>query len=243
VDTENLRALEAILFLASEPVGSEPLAAALEVTVDEVDALLDRLAHRLDDRGAGLELGRAGGGWRLYTRASVRERVERFLLAGRTGRLSPAAIETLAVVAYKQPISRARIGDIRGVNADGAVRSLVTRGLIAEVGRDDGPGQAVLYGTASALLEQLGIDSIEDLPPLTAYLPEGPAPDEPAADRLRAARQRLAQDVPLTSRRSQDADMDELSGELERAARSAAAQLRRAVAATEQRPADPEEPS
>jgi hypothetical protein len=112
----------------------------------------------------------------MYTAAGARPVLERWALAGRSGRLTQAALETLAVIAYKQPISRQEVGDIRGVNADGAVRSLVARGLVEEVGRDEGPGQALLYGTTTLFLERIGIDDLEELPPLTDFLPEAPGP-------------------------------------------------------------------
>jgi hypothetical protein len=160
--------------------------------------------------------------------------------------LTQAALETLAVIAYKQPISRQDIGEIRGVSADGAVRSLVARGLVMEVGRDDGPGQAVLYGTTAALLERLGLDSLDELPPLTDYLPDAPAPDEPELGALKEIRKRLAaaggreeqagagadQDaMPAPQQRASRSvdDMDVLTDRLEVAARSAMTRLRRAM--------------
>ncbi len=259
VDIDRLRGLEAVLFLADHPLDVPTLATALECDEDTAVALLDELGQRLQERQSGLVLRNVAGGWRLYTAAEVREHVERHLLSGRTGRLSQAALETLAVIAYKQPISRTEVGDIRGVNADGAVRSLVSRGLVEEVGRDDGPGQAVLYGTTVEFLEKVGLVGLDDLPPLTEFLVENPAPDEPTPDRLKEARRRLQQGRELAStgaahwdpdgdepepsrdarriasarRREQDDEMDELTGALERVAQSAMAQLRTAVAAAE----------
>jgi segregation and condensation protein B len=184
--------LEAILFLADEPVEVEVLAEILEHEPEAIRAELEALAAEHLAAGRGVEIRRAAGGWRMYSAAVAKPAVERWALAGRTGRLTQAALETLAVIAYKQPISRQEIGDIRGVNADGAVRSLVARGFVTQVGRDEGPGQAVLYGTTPTLLERLGLDSLDELPPLTDFLPEAPAPDEPELGALREVRRRLA---------------------------------------------------
>jgi segregation and condensation protein B len=196
--------LEAVLFLADEPVEVALLAELTDATVAETEAELEALAEAYRDSGSGLELRRAAGGWRLYTSPAGAAVARRFALQGRTGRLTQAALETLAVIAYKQPITRQAISDIRGVNADGAVRSLVARGYVTEAGRDPGPGQAVLYGTTTLLLERLGLDSLDELPPLTDHLPEAPAPDEPALDRLKEVRRRLAagEDLPSLGGRS-----------------------------------------
>ncbi|MEX1177803.1 MAG: SMC-Scp complex subunit ScpB [Nitriliruptor sp.] len=184
--------LEALLFLAEEPIDVVTLAETLELDPEDVDAACQGLAHRHLTEQRGTEVRRAAGGWRMYSAALARPVLERWALAGRTGRLTQAALETLAVIAYKQPIGRQEIGEIRGVNADGAVRSLVARGFVTEVGRSDSPGQAVLYGTTTLLLERLGIDRIDQLPPLTDFLPEHSAPDEPELGRLKEVRQRLA---------------------------------------------------
>ena len=199
VPTEARRpGLEAVLFLADEPLEVAVLAELVDASPAEVEEELAALAASYEAAGSGIEVRRAAGGWRLYTAATAAPVVRRFALLGRTGRLTQAALETLAVIAYKQPIARQAISDIRGVNADGAVRSLVARGFVADVGRDPGPGQAVLYGTTPTLLERLGLDSLDELPPLTAFLPEAPAPDEPDLDRLKDVRRRLAagEDLP-----------------------------------------------
>ena len=190
--------LEAVLFLADEPVEVALLAELLDAEPKEVEEELEALAQAYATAGSGIELRRAAGGWRMYTAPTAAAVVRRFALLGRTGRLTQAALETLAVIAYKQPITRQRVSDIRGVNADGAVRSLVARGFVTEVGRDPGPGQAVLYGTTTTLLERLGLDSLDELPPLTEFLPEAPAPDEPDLARLKDVRRRLAagEDLP-----------------------------------------------
>jgi segregation and condensation protein B len=184
--------LEALLFLADEPVPVLDLADALELDPADTDAACQGLAHRHATERRGTEVRRAAGGWRMYSAALARPVLERWALSGRTGRLTQAALETLAVIAYKQPIGRQEIGEIRGVNADGAVRSLVARGFVTEVGRSDAPGQAVLYGTTTVLLERLGLDAIDQLPPLTDFLPEHTAPDEPELGRLKEVRRRLA---------------------------------------------------
>lgn len=190
--------LEAVLFLADEPVEVALLAELVDSTPGEVERELEELARAHEAAHSGIEVRRAAGGWRLYTSPVAAPVVRRFALLGRTGRLTQAALETLAVIAYKQPITRQAVSDIRGVNADGAVRSLAARGFVTEVGRDPGPGQAVLYGTTTTLLERLGLDSLDELPPLTEYLPEAPAPDEPDLDRLKDVRRRLAagEDLP-----------------------------------------------
>jgi segregation and condensation protein B len=200
LDPTRQQGLEAILFLADEPVPALALAELLEVSEDAVVAALEELAVAFERDGRGMCIRQVAGGWRMYTAPAAGPILERWVLAGRTGRLTQAALETLAVIAYKQPISRQEIGDIRGVNADGAVRSLVARGFVTEVGRDDGPGQAVLYGTSPLLLERLGLDQLEDLPPLTEYLPEAPAPDEPELGALKEVRRRLAAGDELPSR-------------------------------------------
>lgn len=195
-----LAGLEAILFIAAEPIRVEDLSLALELGTEQVNQLIEVLDERLQSRQAGVTIRNVGGGWRMYAGELGYEHVERFVLAGRSGRLSQAALETLAVIAYKQPIARSDIGEVRGVNPDGAVRSLAARGLITEVGRDEGPGQAVLYGTTQDFLVKLGLDRLEDLPPLADYLIDEDAPDEPAPDQLRAARRllQLGQRLPST---------------------------------------------
>jgi segregation and condensation protein B len=182
--------LEALLFLADEPVPTPELAASLDVGEDVVDDACQQLADEYRLAGRGVAVRRSGGGWRMYTAEAAWPVVERHVLSGRTGRLSSAALETLAVIAYKQPITRSAIGEVRGVNPDGAVRSLVARGYVEEVGRADAPGQPVLYGTTARLLEELGLDELDELPDLADHLPEDDAPDEPAD--LRAARRLLA---------------------------------------------------
>ena len=197
MDTTQAAGLEALLFLADEPVPTPVLAEATGLAEHAVDEACQRLADQLRGEGRGITVRRAGGGWRMYTAEVAWPVVEKHVLAGRSGRLSTAALETLAVIAYKQPITRSAIGEVRGVNPDGAVRSLVARGYVEEVGREATPGQPVLYGTTTRLLEELGLDDLSELPDLADHLPEEDAPDEPAD--LRAARRLLADGGTLPS--------------------------------------------
>lgn len=185
------RALEAVLLVAEEPVAVELLAATLEVDPRAVLVTLKSLRRSYVDAGHGFVLREAGGGWRFYTDPGTAAYVERFLLRGRSGRLSQAALETLSIVAYEQPVTRARVSEIRGVDADGAVRTLVSRGLVGEVGRADTLGQPLLYGTTTDFLERLGLHSLDELPPLADLDPRGPAPAEPPVGGYRQARREL----------------------------------------------------
>ncbi len=171
-DRGAVAAIEAVLIAATDPVPPNLLAELLEVSVDRVEALCGELAREYEGAERGFELVRVAGGYRFQSHPAYAGYVERFILDDAPQRLSPAALETLAIVAYKQPISRAQIAQIRGVNADGVVRMLTERGYVAPVGRDDGPGLAVLFGTTSGFLERLGLDRIEDLPPLEAFVPD-----------------------------------------------------------------------
>ncbi len=163
--------LEAVLLIAEEPVPEVTLAERLEVPVPDVQQTLRSLAAEYVDAGRGFELREVGGGWRFYTAAAAAECVERFVLAGQTARLSQAALETLAVVAYQQPVSRGRIAAVRGVNVDGVVRTLVTRRLIEEAGVDP-EGGAMTYRTTGYFLERLGLRDLSELPPIAPLLPE-----------------------------------------------------------------------
>jgi segregation and condensation protein B len=163
--------LEALLFVMDDPVDENTLAAALRSPVDQVRGGLAQLADGYDRRRAGLTLRRVGEGWRLYTREEHAPVVERYLLDGQRSRLTQAALETLAVIAYRQPVTRARISAIRGVGVDGVMRTLLTRGLVHEVGTDPDSGGG-LYATTPLFLERLGLTSLEDLPELAPLLPE-----------------------------------------------------------------------
>ena len=170
-------ALEAVLMVVEDPIADVDLAAALEMPVEEVRAHLRALEDEYAAAHRGFCLREAGGGWRFYSRADYAHVVERFVVGGQTARLTQAALETLAVVAYRQPISRSRIGAVRGVNVDGVVRTLLTRGLIEECGHD-GEGGAILYGTTPYFLERMGLNTLDDLPPIAPYLPDAAVLDE-----------------------------------------------------------------
>ena len=169
--TEDHKAIEAIVMVAEEPVEAGMLAQLLEISPSRVTEICDFLAESYRRDGRGFELVRVAGGYQYQTTPEVAPYVERFVLDGQAARLSAAALEALAVVAYKQPVSRAQVAAIRGVNADGVMRTLAARGLIAEVAKDPGPGQAALYATTTLFLEKLGLFSIHDLPPLADFVP------------------------------------------------------------------------
>lgn len=164
-------AIEAILLVAEDPLPPELLAQLVGTAAEEVVEVCESLAHQYEVEGRGFVLARVAGGYRYQTATDQAPYVERFVLDGQSSRLSAAALETLAVVAYKQPVSRNQIASIRGVNVDGVMRTLQQRGYVDEVARDPGPGQAVLYGTTPTFLERLGLDSVSDLPPLGEFFP------------------------------------------------------------------------
>jgi len=177
--------LEALLMIADQPLDETTLATAVGYPVPEVaDALAD-LAGEYAEQGRGFELRNVAGGWRYYTREELAPIVEAFVLDGQQARLTQAALETLAVVAYRQPVSRARVSAIRGVNVDGVMRTLLTRGLVEEAGHDHSSG-AHLYRTTSYFLERIGVTSLDDLPELAPYLPDlndlGDLEDESAGE-------------------------------------------------------------
>jgi segregation and condensation protein B len=164
------RALEALFFVSDEPLTPTVLAQALERDRRTVEAMCDQLARELDERNAGLVLRNVAGGWRLFTHPDAAPIVERFVLSSRQARLTKAALETLAIVAYKQPVTRHQVGAVRGVNSDGVLRALVDRGLVEEAGREETPGRPVLYGTTPQFLERLGLPSLAALPSLAPLL-------------------------------------------------------------------------
>ncbi|MBW6436286.1 SMC-Scp complex subunit ScpB [Actinoplanes hulinensis] len=170
-DAELAATLESIMLVVDEPVGELQLAQVLEQPVERIARVLEDVSARYTAAGHGIDLRRAAGGWRLYTRPEYAQYVERFVLDGQSVRLTQAALETLAVVAYKQPVTRSRISAIRGVNCDGVMRTLVTRGLIEECGTEPETG-AYLYRTTSLFLEKLGLNSVDQLPPLAPFLPD-----------------------------------------------------------------------
>jgi segregation and condensation protein B len=182
--------LEALLMVADQPLDVSTLASAVGHPVDDVEAALTDLAGEYTQQGRGFELRNVAGGWRFYTREEYAAVVEGFVLEGQQARLTQAALETLAVVAYKQPVSRARVSAIRGVNVDGVMRTLLARGLVEECGHDESSG-ANLYRTTNYFLERIGVTSLDELPELAPYLPDmddmedelaamagGPAPTE-----------------------------------------------------------------
>ena len=170
-------ALEAVLMVVDEPVTEVALATALELPVDDIRAALTDLEEEYAAAHRGFTLRQVGGGWRMYSRSEYAPVVEKFLLDGQQARLTQASLETLAVIAYRQPISRSRVSAVRGVNVDGVVRTLLSRGLIEEVGSEHESG-AILYATTTYFLERLGLGSLDDLPALAPYLPEVDVLDE-----------------------------------------------------------------
>jgi segregation and condensation protein B len=169
-DVVDTRTLEALLFVSDEPLTPAVLSQALEVDRRTIEDLCDSLRATLEERGSGLVLRNVAGGWRLFTHPDTQPAVEHFVLSSRQARLTKAALETLAIVAYKQPATRHQVSAIRGVNSDGVLRALTDRGLIEEAGRDEGPGRPLLYATTPQFLERLGLPSLASLPSLAPLL-------------------------------------------------------------------------
>ena len=193
-------ALEALLLVSSDPVSASQLSAVLHVAPGEVASLLAELKVEYEEANRGFQLREVAGGWRLFTHPAFHEEVEAFVLSWDTQKLSQAALETLAVIAYHQPVTREMVKGIRGVNSDGVISSLVDKGLIREMGRDPQRGQAIIYGTTNAFLEKFGLCSTRDLPDLEQF-----APDEQARQFIR---ERL-------SGRSIQSTLDEVDEDLE----------------------------
>ena len=168
---ESVRAIEAILMVADEPVTPQILGELLEMNPLHVEAICNDLRDSYEVEERGFLLVRVAGGYRYQSHPTLAGYVEKFVLEGQAARMSAAALETLAIVAYKQPISRAQVAAIRGVNVDGTMRTLVQRGYVAEVATDPGPGQATLFGTTPLFLANLGLDSLQQLPPLGDLVP------------------------------------------------------------------------
>jgi len=164
-------AIEALLLLADEPMATITLAQATRRPVEEVEPVVRELAAEYTEQLRGFDLREVAGGWRFYTRAECSPLIERWVLDGQQARLTQASLETLAVIAYQQPVSRGRVSAVRGVNVDGVIKTLLTRGLIEEAGTDD-ESQAILYRTTGHFLERLGISSLAELPPLAEHLPD-----------------------------------------------------------------------
>ena len=173
-------ALEALLFVTNEPVNAITLAEMLECDTSDVVLGLEALRDRLKQDERGIQLIEVAGGWRLYTHPSFDALLQKYILSWDTRKMSQAALEVLSIIAYGQPMTRAQIAAIRGVNSDGVVSTLLDRGLIREAGTSDAPGNPVLYGTSAAFLEKFGLASPRDLPDL-----EGFAPDEKTAQLIR----------------------------------------------------------
>lgn len=168
-DLELERSIEAILMVVDEPVTEETLAKVLECPIEEIARAISALVESYDNHG--FDLRQISGGWRFYSRPEFATVVERFVLDGQQSRLTQAALETLAVIAYRQPVSRARVSAIRGVNVEAVMKTLVTRGLVEESGLEHETG-AILYRTTTYFLERLGLNSLTDLPALAPYLPD-----------------------------------------------------------------------
>jgi len=171
IDVEARRAVEAMLMVAVDPVPPNLLAQLLELPTKRIEAICVGLAAGYEAEGRGFALVRVGGGFRYQSHPDQAPWVERFVVDGQTSRLTAAALETLAIVAYKQPVSRAQVSAIRGVDVDGVIRTLQQRGFIDEVSRDSGPGNAVLFGTTREFLERMGLDGVAQLPPLGDFVP------------------------------------------------------------------------
>jgi len=176
-DADLTRVLEALLLVVDSPVNSETLAAATEQPVYRINDALHRMAEEFTARGSGIDLREMGGGWRMYTRARFAPYVERLLLDGSRSKLTRAALETLAVVAYRQPVTRARISAVRGVNVDAVIRTLLARGLVTEAGNDSDTG-ATMFATTELFLERLGLASLNELPDIAPLLPDVDVIDE-----------------------------------------------------------------
>jgi segregation and condensation protein B len=166
-----LAALEAILFVTDAPVPTSELAEVLELSTEDVERLLTELSERLEARDSGLVLRQAAHGWRLYTRPESYPYLERFSSSATARRISGAALEVLSVIAYRQPVSRTQIAEIRGVDSDSSVRSLERMGLVEEAGRLSTPGNPAVYRTSDLFLEKLGLTSVDQLPPLADHVP------------------------------------------------------------------------
>jgi len=170
--SESKRAIEAMVMAALEPVHSTVMAQLLELPVEEIDALCAELAAEYEADGRGFQLARVAGGYRFQTHPDAFAYIEKFVLEGQTARLSGPALETLAIIAYKQPVSRVQLSAIRGVNVDATLKTLVGRGYVEEIGHDHTPGNPVLFGTTRLFLERLGLDSLDALPALADFVPD-----------------------------------------------------------------------
>lgn len=198
-------AAEALLFVSDEPVSSARLATIVDVTPIEMDEALALLAAEYEEENRGIQLREVAGGWRFYTHPAYHDAIEKYVLSWDTRKLSQAALEALAVIAYHQPVTRARVNAVRGVNSEAVVSSLVEKGLVREVGREKGAGNAILYGTTRTFLERFGLKSLKDLPPLEDF-----APDEESRELIR---ERLSGSSAQRDQLELDVDEDEGDGD------------------------------
>ncbi|MBQ6453359.1 MAG: SMC-Scp complex subunit ScpB [Coriobacteriales bacterium] len=164
--------LEALLFVSDEPVTSARLASILELPIADTDSLLSQMATDYQEQERGFQLREVAGGWRFFTHPAYHEVIEKYVLSWDTRKLSQAALEALAVIAYHQPVTRNHVNAIRGVNSEAVISSLVEKGLVREVGRDEGTGSAILYGTTRTFLEKFGLKGLTELPPLEDFAPD-----------------------------------------------------------------------
>ncbi len=185
VDASLRGALEALLFVSDEPITAGKLASLLEVEERQVGEVLASLADEYARDERGFQLREVAGGWRLYTHPAYHDAVERLVLSWDTRRLSQAALEALAVIAYHQPVSRQGVNAVRGVNSEAVIASLIEKGLVREVGRDKDAGNAILYGTTKRFLERFGLKSLDELPPLAEFAPD-PRTELAIRERLQA---------------------------------------------------------
>ena len=204
ITNEYRRAIEAIILVSDNPVASNVMAQLLEIPKKQVEEICDDLAKEYETDGRGFILAKVAGGYRFQTHPETSPYIERFVLEGQNARLSAAALETLAIIAYKQPISRMQISSIRGVDVDSVVRTLQQRGYVYEVGRDVGPGSAVLFGTTSLFLERIGLHSLDDLPQLAGFVP--------GADVVEALESGLRPDTTPAEPKNSDQDLSMQSG-------------------------------
>jgi segregation and condensation protein B len=172
---ESKAAVEAVLFVTEAPVPAAELAEVLEIGISDVEQIISQLRSEYEERGAGLVIRNTSGGWRIYSSPDAFPYLERFASTATARKISPAAIETLSVIAYRQPVARSQISEIRGVDSDSSVRTLERLGLIEEVDRLDLPGNPAIYGTTDLFLEKLGINDVSDLPPLADHVPPASA--------------------------------------------------------------------
>jgi len=202
-------ALEALLFVSDEPVSAARLARVMEAAPGDVESALADLAEEYREQERGFQLREVAGGWRLYTHPAHHDVIESYVLSWDTRRLSQAALEALAVIAYHQPVTRAGVNAVRGVNSEGVIASLVEKGLVRETGRDKNQGNAILYGTTRTFLEKFGLKDINGLPPLEEFAPDGVTE--------RAIRDRLSSsdDGPLTTETGTDDGADDEIAEVD----------------------------